>query len=227
MSIESKEFDYYQKELEDYVLFYNEVIKVKEPTLTIMEAIERSFYNCLAISGKLSIGINKKGIMLCLEFVEIAEKLMYLSGLNETPDEMPYVLIAIKINAIQCFSEICQSEKYCKDGLSEKEYEKIVTKSFSTIEQFNKYEFKKNQVILPDGDVIDILAEDIISKRPVIIELKRGNKSGHKQLRSYAVHYKNPILINVSVEEPLIKRKDIIYYLFEELGIEHLLTKQE
>lgn len=70
-----------------------------------------------------------------------------------------------------------------------------------------------------DRDRIDILAKCKDSDRHAIIELKVGNKSGHKQLRSYAHGFNNPILINISEEEVKTKRDGIIYKTFDEIGI--------
>lgn len=70
-----------------------------------------------------------------------------------------------------------------------------------------------------DRDRIDILAKCRETGRDAIIELKLGNKSAHKQLRSYAYGFDDPILINVSEGEVSIKREGIIYTTFEEIGI--------
>lgn len=70
-----------------------------------------------------------------------------------------------------------------------------------------------------DRDRIDILAKCKESGRDAIIELKLGNKSAHKQLRSYAYGFEDPILINVSEDDVKTKREGIIYTTFKEIGI--------
>lgn len=70
-----------------------------------------------------------------------------------------------------------------------------------------------------DRDRIDILAKCKESGRDAIIELKLGNKSAHKQLRSYAYGFEDPILINVSEDDVKTKREGIVYTTFKEIGI--------
>lgn len=70
-----------------------------------------------------------------------------------------------------------------------------------------------------DRDRIDILAKCKETGRYAIIELKLGNKSAHKQLRSYAYGFEDPILINVSEDDVTTKREGIIYTTFKEIGI--------
>ena len=78
-----------------------------------------------------------------------------------------------------------------------------------------------------DNDRIDILAKHIITGRIAIIELKLGSKSGHKQLRSYAVGFDNPILINISEDDVKLKRDDIKYMTFSDIGLtrEYMIKK--
>ena len=217
-----KTIEEYEKELNEYTFFLNK-IKKEKADVKIFTLATQAFYNCLAIAGFLSFSNFK----LCLRFIDIAEKLMVLTGLNEAPDEMPYALRAIMYNCMQNYKYKAQAACYNRNGVSEKIYEKILIDNFSKIKQFNKYEFVGSQINTPGGDRIDILAKDIISKRPVIIELKIGDKSGHKQLRSYAIHYDNPILISISTETVIKKRHDIIYYVFAELhGKSEIMSKQ-
>lgn len=105
---------------------------------------------------------------------------------------------------------------------TEQHYRNAVVGSFSTIIPFQDYELAGIEVALSDNDRdrIDILARCIESNRDVIIELKLGSKSAHKQLRSYAVHYDNPIMINVTENTVKNQRHDIKYFTFNELGIE-------
>ena len=212
----------YENDLNGYT-FFMDTIERQEADNQAFTLATRAFYNCLAIAGYLSL----ENHLLCIKFIKIAERFMYFTGLDEAPDEMPCVLTAIRRACIQNYSEKTLAEHYKKDGHSEAIYEKLLVTNFSEIEQFNKYEIVGSQIDTPGGDRIDILAKDIVSKRPVIIELKRGDKSGHKQLRSYAIHYDNPILINISVSAVKRKRQDIIYYTFAELnGQSEVLDRQ-
>lgn len=214
-----KTFQEYEKNLETYVDFLDRVQQVK-PNDEAMRLVTRGFYNCMAIAGYLSFPCDENFLPqteLCLKFIDIAERFMLLAGLNEEPDEMPWVLTAIKQNVIQFYSDNAQARDYKLNGLPEKEYEQKIVSGFSKIEQFKNYEFVDRQVKMPCGDQLDILAKEIVSQRPVIIEIKRSDKSGHKQLRSYATNYKNPILVNISVGGVKNPRSDILYYTINDL----------
>lgn len=102
---------------------------------------------------------------------------------------------------------------------SEKYYQNKIIDNFNNIEIFNNYIFIENEKKLNDGDKIDIFAKTKDNDRPIIIELKIKNKSGRKQLRSYATHFENPILINISEEYPCNITEDIIYLTYKDLGI--------
>lgn len=83
-----------------------------------------------------------------------------------------------------------------------------------------EYEFVGSEVRTTDmADRIDILAKCKDTNRDVIIELKTGKKSAHKQLRSYAYEFDNPILVNISEEEVINKRDGIKYLTFNEIGL--------
>jgi hypothetical protein len=104
--------------------------------------------------------------------------------------------------------------------INEKKYHSFIVDNFYQI--FVDYEFIKNEFALSgeDRDRIDILAKEKSTGRPVIIELKLGDISAHKQLRSYAYHFDNPILINVSERLPRSMREGVIYRTYGGLGIE-------
>ncbi len=102
---------------------------------------------------------------------------------------------------------------------SERYYQNKIIDNFNNIEIFNNYIFIENEKKLNDGDKIDIFAKTKDNDRPIIIELKIKNKSGRKQLRSYATHFENPILINISEEYPCNITEDIIYLTYKDLGI--------
>jgi len=100
-------------------------------------------------------------------------------------------------------------------------FKKKVLSNFKEI--FPNYTFIQCEYILPDGDRVDILARsnDLLPV-DVIIELKPYNKSAHKQLRSYATNFANPILINLTpgeVKESL-KVDGITYINFGETLIQ-------
>jgi len=108
-----------------------------------------------------------------------------------------------------------------QDGrFDEKKYHSFMVANFKKI--FPDYEFIRNEFALSgeDRDRIDILARELLTGRPVIIELKVGDRSAHKQLRSYAFHFENPILINVSERLPRSMRDGILYRTYGCLGIE-------
>lgn len=105
-----------------------------------------------------------------------------------------------------------------ENSISEKTYQNKIIENFSNIEMFNNYVFVASEKKLNDGDKIDIFAKTKDNSRPVVIELKIQNKSGRKQLRSYATHFDNPILINISEEYPSNITEDIIYLTYKDLG---------
>ena len=115
------------------------------------------------------------------------------------------------------YSTLVESEKETLN--SEKFYQNKIIDNFNNIEIFKNYIFIENEKKLNDGDKIDIFAKTKDNKRPIIIELKIKNKSGRKQLRSYATHFDNPILINISEEYPSNITEDIIYLTYKDLGI--------
>lgn len=94
----------------------------------------------------------------------------------------------------------------------EAEYQKDIVKNFQKI--FPKYTLVGEQVKLPDGDIVDILAKEKQSGRDVIIEIKLDGKSAHKQLRSYGCNFQNPILINLSQKKPNREIDGIFYKVY-------------
>jgi len=80
---------------------------------------------------------------------------------------------------------------------------------------FPEYKMKGREVLLADEDKIDILAEEISTHRPVIIEAKVADKPVHKQLRSYAYHFDNPILVGIAPVDISKKTDDIIYVKYD------------
>jgi len=104
-------------------------------------------------------------------------------------------------------------------GTSEKDYHDELCTSFGKYLPDLTFIDREVQIDVDDRDRLDILAESK-DGRPVIIELKLGKKSAHKQLRSYAVGFENPILINISEELPPNRRSDINYMTFKGIGID-------
>ena len=115
------------------------------------------------------------------------------------------------------YSTLVESEK--QTLYSENFYQNKIINNFNNIEIFNNYVFIESEKKLNDGDKIDIFAKTKDNNRSIIIELKIKNKSGRKQLRSYATHFENPILINISEEYPSNITDDIIYLRYKDLGI--------
>lgn len=100
--------------------------------------------------------------------------------------------------------------------ISEKNYKDAIIAKWNQIPLLSCYELVKPEFHIKGG-AIDILAKDVESNRDVLIELKKGNKSGHKQLHQYGFHFHNPILINISESKPKILIDGITYMVFSDL----------
>lgn len=92
---------------------------------------------------------------------------------------------------------------------TEKIYHQQIILNFEEV--FPEYKYMQSEYTMEDGDRLDILAEDKKTKRPVIIEIKIGSRSAHKQLRSYSYNFDNPILVNVCYKNPNKQAKGIRY----------------
>jgi len=201
-------------EVDLYSKLYKILFNLEKVEVEHLEMAKLAFYNCMAKSARLSFGINIEEIRGCYKLVNLAKDFMYLSGLNEEPDEMQWVLASIEWHAAGQYHGLLSSGKRT---YSETQYKELLIRNFSTIDQFKIFQFVSKEAKLKHGDRIDILCKEILSERPVIVELKLGAKSAHKQLRSYAVSFDNPILINISEKLPPNKRDDISYYTYDEL----------
>lgn len=101
--------------------------------------------------------------------------------------------------------------------LKESEMSDYIVENFNKI--FPNYKFiKREEPIEPIGR-IDILANDNITKRTVVIELKVKKKNPNTQLLAYGKNYKNPILIGITEDELDKKKKlsNITYMNFHQI----------
>ena len=102
----------------------------------------------------------------------------------------------------------------CRNDVeTEKNYEKRVIENFENL--FPNYIFVKNQVFIKNLGVLDILAEEKETKRPVIIELKRDSTNPKRQLLAYATDFENPILVSLTKKDCLNKHEKIIYKVWD------------
>lgn len=92
----------------------------------------------------------------------------------------------------------------------EKIFKRYIVSNFKRI--FRGYTLISEEYKLPDGDRIDLLAEETKTGRDVVIEIKPKPVSAHKQLRSYGYYFENPILINVT-PSPVKSKADGIKYV--------------
>ena len=106
-------------------------------------------------------------------------------------------------------------EKNAEDSTSELFYQKTIIDNFKDV--FPQYALICEQYKTKAGGFIDILAKDIESGRPVIIELKLGAKNCARQLYGYAVDFYNPILVSVTEKDVVNKQDDIKYVVYSEL----------
>ena len=105
-----------------------------------------------------------------------------------------------------------------KTHKSEANYHNLIVDNFEAY--FPNYKLVDSEALTSDGaDRMDILAKCKSTGRDVIIELKVGCKSAHKQLRSYAYDFEDPILINISEDLVKNKRGGIEYLTYKDLGI--------
>ena len=109
----------------------------------------------------------------------------------------------------------------CKQDVSpevkEKELQNELLNNFNNA--FPEYKLLGSEIPVKGVGRIDILAEDMASGRPIIMELKVKSKSPNKQLIAYASGYENPILIGITENslQTESKYKGIYYYTFGEL----------
>lgn len=205
----------YDKEIEMYSKLYELLIDGSfQENYPMM--CERAFYNCMALAAELAFSSDMNENNQSSIFNSLSRKFMYLCGLNEEPDEMPSVLQCIDYTRAVMFNKLL--DIHCKKcQIPESEYEKKIIQNFNKIKQFKNYNYINNQVQLKQLDRIDILAKDIDTNKFIIIELKKNKVSAHRQLRSYAVEFDQPILINISEKIVENKRDGIIYLTFNEL----------
>jgi len=98
-------------------------------------------------------------------------------------------------------------------GYFECDLEKYIINNFDNL--FPDYKFINNQHKIVGVGVIDILAHDKKSKRPVIIEIKRRGFSPNRQLIAYGSQFDNPILVGVTEQEVSEKLDSVIYKIIK------------
>ena len=146
-----------------------------------------------------------------------AEEERFKFLLNEGKPFSRFLGEAIECALIHSHAINCADARKTEKTL-EKDYGDAIELNWPSI--FPYLDLVAREYKLEEGDRLDFFAFSKDGNQPVIIELKLGNKSAHKQLRSYAVEFNNPILINISETLPSNPRPDIIYKTFKELGID-------
>lgn len=144
-------------------------------------------------------------------------------GLNLLIEELsnPYYCLKFNSTAIVYLKDSIVAEKSLSFNLkeviklSEKNMQKEIADNFPTL--FPNYEFECCEKPVKGIGKIDIFAKS--GERPVIIELKVGNKNPNTQLIAYGSCFKNPILIGITEKElsKESKHQGITYYTFDEL----------
>lgn len=203
----------YEKEIKMYGTLYDKLTDGSFADNYMMMAT-RAFYNCMAMAARQSFGATSGRLNESGHLSDLAKKFMYLTGLNEEPDDMPWIISCIESHCIHTFSRLMNVRN---KGTSEYELESELVNKFNSIHQFNKYSYVCRQFKLKSLDRIDVLCSEKDTDRPVIMELKKGDTSAHRQLRSYAVEFDNPVLINISEKMPRNLRDDILYFTFDDL----------
>ena len=147
--------------------------------------------------------------------------LLVLGGLrSQKAFDLKFVMVAGLVMCEEALAKLSPVDKVfiMANALSnpsapEAEYTRRIINAWDKI--FPDYILMDQEVILKDGDRLDILAK-AKDGRPVIIEVKSYAKSAHKQLRSYAVHYNNPILVNITPAMPKNRVDDVEYIIFKD-----------
>ena len=125
-------------------------------------------------------------------------------------------------NVVDLFlAECVMSAAKEKNRITEKDYQNEVSFKFlaSTFPQYN-IKAAEMKISQSDNDRIDIYAKCKTTHRDVIIEIKMGAKSAHKQLRSYAWEFDEPILINLSEKPVKTQREGIVYLTFDDISLQ-------
>jgi len=100
---------------------------------------------------------------------------------------------------------------------SESDYQKQVVSAFEFA--FPQYRYLNKEVVVEGIGRIDILAEDEVTKRPVIIELKLGSFNPNKQLIAYGSKFEDPLLIGITENklDDKMKIAGVLYFTYDEL----------
>jgi len=190
-----------------------------EPCNFMFEKIEKEYRGQVSIIYKMG----KKELLLLSTKIPGIEALKYnmasiasLLIMEETLAENAKSKRSEDINTDAQIAKICNDfiNFKCNPDIlntiqAEKLYHQRILLNFKKI--FPEYLYIQSEYRMKDGDIVDILAEDIKTKRPVIIEIKVGSYSAHKQLRSYAYNLDNPILVNICHKKPNKQVDGIIY----------------
>lgn len=103
------------------------------------------------------------------------------------------------------------------EGKKEKELELQHKLVMNFSKSFPNFEYIKSEAKTKAGGFIDILAREKTTNRPVLMELKLGNKNCARQLYGYAVDFENPLLISITQERVNKQHSDIVYLIFDDL----------
>ena len=124
-------------------------------------------------------------------------------------------------NVVDLFlAEFAYSVRKKRKTITEKDYQNELVLNFG--KYFPQYNIKAAEMKISqsDNDRIDIYAKCRTTHRDVIIEIKMGAKSAHKQLRSYAWEFDDPILINLSEKPVKTQREGIVYLTFDDIALQ-------
>lgn len=124
-------------------------------------------------------------------------------------------------NVVDLFlAEFAYSVRKKRKTITEKDYQNELVLNFG--KYFPQYNIKAAEMKISqsDNDRIDIYAKCKTTHRDVIIEIKMGAKSAHKQLRSYAWEFDEPILINLSEKPVKTQREGIVYLTFDDIALQ-------
>lgn len=139
----------------------------------------------------------------CLDFENYIKNLGYLNLVTNFSREYLYKCI-----------KSCQKEQ--ENKLTEKIIKDYIISNFNKI--FPNYTFIGTEIPIKNIGRIDILALDNISKRDVIIEIKKGTENPNKQLLAYSHNFDNYILVGITNMKKELYLDEIKYYTLKDIG---------